>query len=123
MTLSASARAHRRRHSGRVCLLIGEGSVEPGQPFPDAAPCEPQRLQRRRQRQRERGIRVFAAPRECAPQVVDLGFGPLDALLMAGARRGVAQGGHVVVAVTRPDGVGFAGLAQLFLCVLAHRLQ
>jgi hypothetical protein len=57
------------------------------------------------------------------PQVVDLGFGPLDALLMAGARRGVAQGGHVVVAVTRPDGVGFAGLAQLFLCVLAHRLQ
>src|ERR1700754_1401775 len=26
-------------------------------------------------------------------QVVDLGFGPLDALLMAGARRGVAQGG------------------------------
>jgi hypothetical protein len=30
-------RAH-RRHSGWVCLLVGEGGVEPGQPFPDAAP-------------------------------------------------------------------------------------
>jgi len=73
--------------------------------------------------ERSRSGSNVAAPREHGPQVVDLGFGPLDALLMAGVRRGVAQGGHVVVAVTRPDGVGFAGLAQLFLCVLAHRLQ
>ena len=40
-------------------------------------------------------------------------------------RRGVEQGGHgrVVVAVTRAHGVGLAGLAELFLRVLAHRLQ
>ena len=40
-------------------------------------------------------------------------------------RRRVEHGGHrrVVIAVTRPDGVGLAGLAELFQRVLAHRLQ
>ena len=111
-------RAHRRRHLGWVCIQVGEGSVEPGQPFPDAAPCEPQRLQRRRQRQRELDIGVFAAPRERGAQVVDLGVGLLETLVMAGAgaRRRVEQGGHrrVVVAVTRAHGVGLAGLAEFF---------
>ena len=44
---------------------------------------------------------------------------------MAGACRGVEQRRHrrVVVAVTGPHVVGFAGLAELFQRVLAHRLQ
>ena len=51
--------------------------------------------------------------------------GLLDALLIITARRRVEQGGHrrVVIAMTRAHGVGFAGLAELFLRVLAHRLQ
>ena len=70
-------------------------------------------------------IGVFAAPRERGPQVVDLGFGLLETLLMAGRCRGVEQGRHgrVVIAVTGTHGVGLAGLAELFQCVLAHRLQ
>jgi hypothetical protein len=44
---------------------------------------------------------------------------------MVGARRRVEQGGRrsVVVTVTRPDGVGLAGLGQFLQRVLAHRFE
>ena len=32
------AGAHRGRHPGVLRVEIGEGGIEPGQPFPDAAP-------------------------------------------------------------------------------------
>ena len=52
-------------------------------------------------------------------------FGLLEALLIVAAGRRVEQGGHrrVVVAVPRPDGVGFAGLAEFFQRVLANGLE
>jgi hypothetical protein len=97
-------RAHRRRHLKVVCVLATEDGIEQGQPFLNAAPSEPQRLQRRCQLQREFGIRIFATPRECGPQVVDLGFGLLYTLLTAGQRRGVEQHGdrRVVVGLVHP---------------------
>jgi len=45
MALSASARAHRGRHPGVVRVEAGQGSVEPHQPFKEASPRFPQRLQ------------------------------------------------------------------------------
>ncbi len=44
---------------------------------------------------------------------------------MANAGRRVEQRGHrgVVVAVTRPDGFGLSGFAELLLRVLAHGLE
>ena len=94
-------RAHRRRHLARLCILVGEGGVEPGQPFPDAAPCEPQWLQRRRQLQTRARYRSFRGPRECRAQVVDLGFA-CPRRCSAGTCRAVEQGRHgrVVIAVT-----------------------
>ena len=52
-------------------------------------------------------------------------FGLLETLLIITACRRVKHGGHrrVVITVTRPHGVGLAGLAELFQRVLAHRLQ
>ena len=104
---------------------IGQGGVEPGQPFPEAAPREPQRLQRGRQRQRQLDVGVFPAPPERGAQVVDLDFGLLETLLIITACRRVEQRRQrrVVIAVARPHGVGLAGLAELFQRVLAHRLQ
>ena len=44
---------------------------------------------------------------------------------MASARRRIEQGCHqrVVIAMTRADGIGFAGFAQFFQGVLAHGVQ
>ena len=85
----------------------------------------PQRLQRRRQRQRQLDVGVFAAPTERGAQVVDLGFGLLHSLLIITVCRRVEHRGQrrVVIAVTSPHGVGLAGLAEFFQRVLAHRLQ
>jgi hypothetical protein len=80
---------------------VGQGGVEPGQPFPEA-PRLPQRLQRGRQRQGQLDVGVFPAPRERGAQVVDLGVGLRDALLIITACRRVEPGRQrrVVVAVT-----------------------
>ena len=105
--------------------LIGQGGVEPGPPFPETAPRLPQWLQRGRQRQRQLDVGVFAAPGESGAQVVDLGVGLLESLLIITACRRVEQrrDRRVVVAVTRPDGIGLAGFAELFQRVLAHGFQ
>ena len=86
---------------------------------------EPQRLQRCCELQRTPDVAGFEAPHERGAQVIHLGFGLLETLLMVGARRRVEQGGNcvVVVAVTRPDGVGLAGLRQFLQGVLAHRFE
>ncbi len=82
---------HRGRHLGVLRVEIGEGGVEPGQPFPEAAPRLPQRLQRGRQRQRQLDVGVFPAPPERGAQVVDLDVGLLETLLIITARRRVKQ--------------------------------
>ncbi len=94
--------AHRGRHLGVLRVEVGQRGVEPGPPFPDAAPRLPQRLQRRRQRQRQLGIGVFPAPPKGGAQVVDLDVGLLETLLIITACRRVEQGRQrrVVVAVT-----------------------
>ena len=108
--------AHRGRHLGVLRVEIGQRGVEPGPPFPDAAACLPERLQRRGQRQCQLDIGVFAAPREGGAQVVDLDIGLLEAVLIVIAGRRVEHGCHrrVVVAVAGPHRVGFAGFAELF---------
>ena len=117
--------ARRGRHVEVLRVEIAQRGVQPGQPFPDAAPRHPQRLQRRCQRQRELDVGVFAAPPESGAQVVDLDVGLLDALLIVTACRRVEQRRDrcVVVAVTRPHCVGLAGFPEFFQGVLAYRLQ
>ena len=41
---------HRGRHPGMLRVEVGQSGVEPGQPFPEAAPRLPQRLQQRHSR-------------------------------------------------------------------------
>jgi hypothetical protein len=85
-------RPHRGRHPGVVSVVIRQGGVEPCPPFPEASPRMPQRQQRRRQRPGQFDVGVFAAPRERGANVVDLGFGLLEVLLIITARRGVEPG-------------------------------
>jgi hypothetical protein len=99
------------RHPAVLRVEIRQGGVEPGQPLPEAAPRLPQRLQRGRERQRQVDLGVFTAPPERRAQVVDLDLGLLDKLLSAGASQGRER--RVVITVTRPDGIGIAGLAEL----------
>jgi hypothetical protein len=66
-------------------VVLGEGGVEPGQPFPEVSQCQPHGLQRRRKRQRQLDVRVFAAPRERGAQVVDLDLGLLETPLIVAA--------------------------------------
>jgi hypothetical protein len=68
---------------------------------------------------------ILAAPRECRPQIVDLGLRPQQQLLIGGVTLGFKLGnrGRVVVAVSGADLVPLAGFAELFLRVLAHRLE
>ena len=104
---------------------VGERSVEPGQPFPEAAPRLPQRLQRGRQRQRRLDIAVFEAPRERSAQIVDLKLGLVEKPLIIIACQRVEHGRQrrVVIPVTRPHGVRLAGLPEFLQRVLAHRFE
>ena len=94
--------------------------------FLDAAPCEPERLQRRCQLQRGCRFQSFRDSTRTRPVGCRSRFRPARyAARWPCVRRAVQLGGHgrVVIAVTRPDRVGLAGLAELFQRVLAHRLQ
>ena len=104
---------------------IGERRLQPGESLPHAATSEPQRLQRRRELQRELDVRVLQAPSERPCEIVHFEFGLLDTLLMASGRRSVEQRRHrrVVIAMTAPHLVGFAGFGELFERVLADRLE
>ena len=86
--------------------------------------ADPQRLQRRREL-RARSMSPVSRLQPNAARRLSIRFRPARAPLIVGAARRVEPGGHrrVVVAVTRSDGVGFAGLAELFQRVLAHGFQ
>ena len=83
--------AYRGRHFGVLRDLVGEDSVEPRQPFPDASSRLPKRQQRRRQRQGQLDVRVLATPPKRGPQIVDLDFGLLETLLIITACRRIDQ--------------------------------
>ena len=85
---------------------VAERGVQQGQPFADAAPRQPQRLQRGRESQCELGIAVLAAPRKRGAQVVDLELDLGQTAPVVSTPRGVEHRGHrrVVVAVTCTHG-------------------
>ena len=122
--MSASARA---RNAASACcgVEVAERGVQQVQPFADAAPRQPQRLQRGRELQGEPGIAVLAAPRKRGAQVVDLDLDLGQTAPVVSPPRGVEHRGHrrVVVAVTRTHAIGLAGLLQFLGAVLAHRVQ
>ena len=106
-------------------IEVAERGVQQVQPFADAAPRQPQRLQRGRELQGEPGIAVLAAPRKRGAQVVDLELDLGQTAPVVSPPRGVEHRGHrrVVVAVTCTHGISLAGLLQFFGAVLAHRVQ
>ena len=53
--MSASARARNAAPPGMLRVEVGERGVQQGQPFADAAPRQPQRLQRGRERNASSG--------------------------------------------------------------------
>jgi len=60
------------------------------------------------------GVVVFQVPAERIAQVVHFEFGPIEVLLVVSAGRLVHERGYrcVVIPMTRPDGIGFAGFAE-----------
>ena len=114
-----------RRCDVDVLVVVGQDDVEPRQAFQDAASGQPHRPQRRRQRQSLLGVVVFQVPAERTAQVVRFEFGPVDALPIVSAGRLVQQRGDrcVVIPMAGPDGIGFAGFAELLQRVLAHGLE
>ena len=85
------ARTRAADASALGALSPASAALEPVQSFLHSSPRQPQWLQRRRQRQRQLGIRSFSAPGESGSQIVHFGFRPVDALLVAAVRRRVQQ--------------------------------
>ena len=118
-------RASAQRRVGMLGIEVAVRGVQQVQPFADAAPRQPQRLQRGRELQREPGIAVLAAPGKRGAQVVDLELDLGQTAPVVSTPRGVEHRGHrgVVVAVTSTHGIGLAGLLQFLGAVLARRVQ
>ena len=74
--LSADGPHARSRCVGALWAVAGKRGAQPVQSFLDAPPRQPQRLQRRRQRQRQLDIRRSQAPGESGSQIVHFGFRP-----------------------------------------------
>ena len=125
VALSASARPRAGRMSAWSAASSASAASSQANPSSDVAARQPQRLQRRRQPQRQLDLTVFATPSESRAQVVDLGFGLIDPMLVTAVARRVQlrRLRHVVVAVACTHLVGLAGFAELFQRVLAHGLQ
>ena len=80
-----------------VCVVrrtVGEGGVDPGQPFANAALPEPHRLQECGKLQRLCGFAVFAAPDKRCPEVVHFTQRLRYAPFMAAGRRSVQPRYH-----------------------------
>ena len=114
-----------RRHVAGLVALVGQRGAEPGQPLLDASPRQPQRLQRRRQRQRQLGVRSFSRLHAKAARRLSISVPPARCAAR-GRRRserrvgppsrcsGRGGGPHVIAS---PDS------CELLLRVLAHGLQ
>ena len=76
-------RPHGGRHPRLVRVKVGQGGVEPGPGLPAGAPAPATAAATTTPAPRpDLDVGVFPAPRERRTQVVDLGFGLLDALLI-----------------------------------------
>ena len=100
------------------------GRFEPDAAFAEVSESQPPRLQRRCDPHRRHGIAILAAPVKCGPQIVEVGIGLINTVRVVNAHT-VERSGHrrVMISVAPTGDVGLAGLRELLLRVLPHRLQ